>query len=730
MQCFQRKRGPQRFKSKKDYFLYSGLLGLEEISFEEMEKGNVENPFVAKFQAFFETQCMKHIEKLVSEYPQKKSLMVDFKELEHYDFQLADELLVNPDVLIEAAEMAVHNIEIPMLELEEFKPHVRFFNLPKDRTPLLRNIGSEHIGKFISVEGIVRMMTDVLPKLKLASWQCRRCGNVYKIEQEAFIMKQPVLCECKHKDFQLMEEQSTFVDYQKIEIQEPLEQIKGSEQATNLKIYVMDDLVNKVAPGDHTKFCGILRLIKPKEQGAVFERYLEGVHLEETAKDFEEVDISKEEEEEIKRMAKDPKIYDLLTASIAPNIYGHEIMKEAIVMQLFGGVKKALPNGTSIRGNIHVFLVGDPGTGKSQTLQAVNKIAPKAIYIAGKTSTGAGISATAVKDDFGEGGWTLKAGALVLASGGMCMIDEMDKMEAEDRSALHESMEQGMISVAKAGIVTRFKTDTTILAAANPKFSRFDPYSNFLEQIDLPSSLISRFDLFFMIRDVLDRKKDEETASHILRTHQSGEILMQAKHKGKTISKQMEEEIKELINPPISGEVLKKYISYARQNVFPTLTKEAIQTTSDYYVNLRDQGKRENTYSATPRQLEGLIRLSEASARVRLSDVVEVQDTERAIRLVRTSLQELVTDKETGKIDIDLITTGQSQSQSNKMKKIMHIISSKAKELDKVPVQEIIEEMAVENVNAEEVRDIISKLKKKGDIYEPGHGFVLPTQKG
>ncbi len=1070
---------------------------MEEMDFEEMEKASAESPFVAKFQSFLETQCIKQIEKLVAEYPQKKSLAIDFNDLEHYDYQLADELIENPDVLIEAAEMAVQNIDIPMLELEEFKPHIRFFNLPKDRMPLLRDIGSEHIGKFISVDGLIRQMSDVLPKLKIASWQCRRCGNVYKIEQEGHIIKQPTICECKHKDFLLMEEQSVFVDYQKIQIQEPLEQIKGSEQATNIDVYVTDDSVNKAMPGDLARICGILRLIKPKEQGSVFKRYIDSVHIEETAREFTEIEISKEEEEEIKKLANNPRIYEMLTKSIAPNIFGHETVKEAIVMQLFGGVKKILPNGTTIRGNSHILLVGDPGclvaderivlgngaikkignigqehlqkinlqvltgegmkkrdlatvfhyyknqqtmeiitesgksikgtpnhpllciskeagkvkrcwkrldefvigdkvavttsipctikslvptgfkpieynrgpkfsgkppekldanlaallgylvgdgwvrkyetgfvvaepekdilpkllkkckklfgiapsltrrklsgrtiwlnyatihsndiaqnllflrekripdivlrsgnriaaeflkwlyeadgcvfnkgrgrravsfkakniellrdmqmlllrfaihsriienalqirrgkdiikfakeigfvskkkktvlkklakeakrfarfnsqrsekivkiilhepqdvfdievpkghrfiangiishnTGKSQTLQAVHNIAPKSIYIAGKTSTSAGISATAVKDEFGEGGWTLKAGALVLASGGMCMVDELDKMDAEDRSAMHESMEQGMISVAKAGIVTRFKTDTSILAAANPKFSRFDPHENFLGQIDLPISLISRFDLFFMIHDILDRKRDEETTKHILNTHMAGEISLQEKQSGKSLQRTDVEELRKLVEPEINSEILKKYISYTRQNVFPVLSKEAIQSISDYYVNLREKGKTEGTYSATPRQLEGLVRLSEASARVRLNDVVELQDTDRAIRLMRISLQDLVTDKETGKIDIDLITTGQSQSQVSKMKKILHVISSKAKEEDRVPVDEVIQEMSAENISPEEVRDIISKLKKKGDIYEPGHGFVLPTQK-
>ncbi|MBU1930164.1 ATP-binding protein, partial [Candidatus Micrarchaeota archaeon] len=337
-------------------------------------------------------------------------------------------------------------------------------------------------------------------------------------------------------------------------------------------------------------------------------------------------------------------------------------------------------------------------------------------------------TASAVKDDFGEGGWTLKAGALVLANGGLAIIDEFDKMETEDRSAMHEAMEQGMISVAKAGIVTRFKTDTTILAAANPKFARFDQYKNFLEQIDLPPTLISRFDLFFMIFDVLDRKKDEEISGHILRTHQAGESMLQYRLKGGKKRKEIEE-LEKSLAPAIKAEVLKKYISYARQNIFPVLTKEAIQTISDYYVNLREQGKKQGTYSATHRQLEGLVRLSEASARIRLSDTIETEDTDRAIRLLRTSLQELVTDKETGHLDIDLLTTGQSTSQTNQIKTILGIVQSLSQEHDKVLIEMVFDETKKQGIEKDKTRELIAKLKRTGDLYEPAHGVIKPVHK-
>ncbi|MBU2101020.1 hypothetical protein KKB11_07360, partial [Candidatus Micrarchaeota archaeon] len=350
-----------------------------------------ENPFVSKFEQFFSQQYKKKIERLASQYPEKKSLEIDFKELEEFDFELADSLLENPDYVIEAAEIAAKSIDVPILESESFNPFIRIYNLPKESQPLLRDISSLHLGKLISVEGVIRQITDVLPRLKYAKWECKSCGNTYKLHQSGTLPTPPKICECKHRDFRLILNESEFIDSQKIEIQEPLERLRGSEQAVNLEINATNDLVNKVAAGDKTRITGILRLRPPKDKKLVFTRYLETIHLEETAREFEEVEISKEEEQQIKELAKNPKIYEMLTQSISPAIYGHENVKEAIVMQLFGGVKKLLPGKATVRGNVHVLLVGDPGVAKSQILMAVNRIAPKSIYVAGKTSSGVGL---------------------------------------------------------------------------------------------------------------------------------------------------------------------------------------------------------------------------------------------------------------------------------------------------------------------------------------------------
>ena len=325
-----------------------------------IERKGGDNPFVEKFSAFFAAQYKKEIERLVESYPEKRSLEVDFSLLQQFDYQLADELIESPDFLLEAAEQALERIDIPALEVKEFRPHVRFNNLPKDREKLIRDIGSADLGKIISVEGVVRQITDVLPRLLVAAWKCRRCGNVYRIEQQSQEIKMPAFCECRHRDFELVTEQSTFIDSQKIQIQEPLERLRGSEQAVYLDTHAIDDLVNKISVGDKTRFVGVLRLRPGKEGKVVYGRFLSVIHLEETEKEFEEVEVSPEEEKEIQKLARNPKIYEMLTASVAPAIYGHDVVKESIILQLFGGVKKYLPGEQTIRGNIHVLLVGDP----------------------------------------------------------------------------------------------------------------------------------------------------------------------------------------------------------------------------------------------------------------------------------------------------------------------------------------------------------------------------------
>lgn len=686
--------------------------------------------YIEKFEQFFATPLYKRqLERLVGEYPEKRSVFIEFDDLEKFDPELAHELLQQPDLVLNAANQCVKAIDFPVLDLQSFEPHVRVRSLPSDKQLLIRNIEAKHLNNLISVEGIIRQFNQVQPKLKIAAWVCKRCKNVYNIEQEGFNPKKPSICECKARDFELSETKSVFENHQKIGIQESLEFLKGGEQATTLDIHVTDDLVNQVTPGEKTLIVGVLRLYPPKDGKSVFGRYLEAVSLEEKQKEFLDVEITKEDEEEIRKLAKDPSVYVKLIQSVAPSIYGHESVKEAITLQLFSGVKKTLPGNITVRGNIHILLMGDPGVAKSQLLRQVDLIAPKSIYVAGKTTSGVGLTASAEKDEFGEGGWTLKAGALVLASGGMVMIDEFDKIDEEDRSAMHEAMEQGTISVAKAGIVTTFKTDTSLLAAANPKYSRFDVNEPFLAQIELPPTLISRFDLLFPIRDVLDRKKDETIAAFILQRHRQGERDVTNSHHPKTEAVKASEQV-EKAKIVIPHDLLRKYVSLARQRIFPVMTDEAMKAIQEFYLTLRDMGRKDNLFTVTARQLEALVRLSEASARIRLSDTVEEHDTERAIRIFRYSLQEMAMDKETGKIDIDIIATGQAHSKISHLKKILQIIRELSEEGKiNANLDDVLRECQNNSIPLEKAQEFISELKKKGEIYEPKYGNLKPADK-
>ncbi|MBN2517900.1 MAG: ATP-binding protein, partial [Candidatus Altiarchaeota archaeon] len=324
-------------------------------------------------------------------------------------------------------------------------------------------------------------------------------------------------------------------------------------------------------------------------------------------------------------------------------------------------------------------------------------------------------TAIAEKEEFGEGGWVLKAGALVLAAGGLAAIDEFDKMSEEDRSAIHEALEQQTVSVAKAGIIATFKANSAVLAAANPKYSRFDPYKPPAEQFNIPPTLISRFDLIFPIKDVLDEQKDRNLADHILSAHK----LSQAPdRKGPEF-----DAIRERLMAPIDETLLRKYIAYTKKNIRSVLTDEAMVRLREYYVNLRKRGSK-GSVPLTPRQLEGLVRLSEASAKLRLSKKVELQDAERAIRLVEFVLTE-VGMEEGGTFDIDRIMTDHPRSERDKIYTVTNIVKGLEEEFEMVPMQRVLDEAReYYNIDNRTAEKLIQELLTKGDLYEPRHGHL------
>jgi replicative DNA helicase Mcm len=382
-----------------------------------------------------------------------------------------------------------------------------------------------------------------------------------------------------------------------------------------------------------------------------------------------------------------------------------------------------------MRGDIHTLFVGDPGTAKSQLLVYMSKLAPRSVYASGKASTAAGLTAAAVRDEFGEGQWTLEAGALVLADMGVACIDEIDKMEETDRSSMHQAMEQQEISVAKAGINATLKSRCAILAAANPKLGRFDEFLPIHEQINMPPALLSRFDLIFSILDKPNRTTDTELATHILRTHKGGEVtesisrLKKSKH-----TKKEQEELMKIVMPTFDPEFLRKYIAYAKRNTYPVMTDEALEILKNYYVDFRSQSEESVTF--TPRQLEAFVRLAEASARIRLSQDVTADDAKRAIYIIDQYLRRVGMDRETGRFDIDIIATGISHSQHDRMRTIMDIIQrlcNEAKDGNALR-GDVIRESEIDGLEASKVEEALDRLKRNGQIYEPVHGKYKITE--
>ena len=1209
---------------------------------------------VDAFEEFFDTFCKEDVEKLLERYPERRSLEVSYIELSRYNSKLADNLINKPDLFLKAAAEALKGMAISSQYEVPFEPHVRFFDLPEQSRPMVQDIGADHVGKLICVDGLITKRTEIRPKVKMMVLRCPYCEHIEKVPVDRKTVIPETCSSCKRKGLQHDEEGSRFVNLQKAEAQEPLERIRGGAQASHIEVWMEDDLVNTITPGQRVEVTAVLRIrpfseSKGQSSRTVYSKYLDAVHLKRVEKEFEEVDITKEDAASITALSKDVNIYQKIVGSIAPSIYGHDEVKEALALQLFGGTpNKRLSDGGKIRSDIHVLLIGDPGISKcvsgdskivladgsireigkiveeqvqtgckkvedgfyavgnhdaislnsfgsmeeskathfwkleapehlykvktytgrevvttpehpffvcdggrinsvtaeklktghyiatptvipikgalqkfpvprvgktnashitvpkyvdervaevmgylvgdgyirkktsyeinftntdevllnrfakhigelfglevrmkidhpeiskevrtayalsielgeifekmglvkdsfnkivpteiqkspnlvikhflrayfdcegyvsepdyavhaisasrelleqiqilllrfgiitqlhetyaratnskkkkmtkyyrisitggnarafaqkirfgitekqsrlqkalrdkefntnlnivpglkdsikslrkallltqfecgierttfqhyergdrnpskrmltrvvgafrerlkslkslpnsnlplkemrsrmgvsqqelareagiSQTLvsmyelgklknpgkygqvekaiseicvekctleaeidklellaksdifwdkvierkrikpkekwvydftvdgyhnfiansvivhntrmlQYIANLAPKSIYVSGKAVTSAGLTATAEKDELGDGGWTLKAGALVLASGGLASIDEFDKIRPEELAAMHEVMESQSISVAKAGIVAKFNAKTSILAAANPKYGRFDPTRYPAEQFDLAPTILSRFDLIFPIKDILDEEKDRKLASFILDQH-----TVAGKRAEKTITEEEE------IRPPIESDTLRKYIAYARKKAIPVLTPEASDKIREYYVELRKIGAMQGAVPITPRYIEGMVRLAEASAKIRLSNRVELADADRAIRLMDFMLKSISMDKGLGRMDIDIITTGQPKSKSDRIRNVLDIIKELEKEYDLVEIERVVEEAKKYGLDEVEARRIIDEmLRKTGELYEPKHGHV------
>ena len=651
---------------------------------------------VTEFEEFFTEKYEQEV--LSAEKQGNDSVIVEFKDLDMFKPEITDYLKEEPEKALDAASEGVMAVDILKEEL-----NVRIRNMPEEDYVLLKNLRSEHIGKFVPVEGMIKRASQVKPEVVSAVFECTQCGDRYTKEQDSSQLKSPYKCECGSKRFDPVEKNMT--DTQIVTLEENPESREGSEQPSSLSVRLEGDLVDpefqrKVVPGNVVEVTGIVRERPIKKNSKKFDIYMEANNVEPRQQEFEQLELEEDEIEEIREMASDENIFGRITESIAPSIFGHDRIKEAIALQLFGGVRKTRDDGVKSRGDLHILLIGEPGTGKSQLLKFAGELAPKGRYVVGKSSTGAGLTASVVKEE-STGEFSLEAGAVVLAHKGMAAIDEIDKMSVEDRSSLHEAMEQQQISVSKANIQATLNAQTSILAAGNPKLGRFDPYEPIPEQINIGDTLLSRFDFIFPVKDEPDQDRDNKLANQILANHREPEDQ----------------------DAEISQEKLRKYVAYAKKNVRPDLTEEASDLIQDFYVSMRSSGD-EDSVPITARQLEAMVRIAEASARAQLKDQVEESDAQRAIDILKYTLEQVGMDPETGDFDIDRIESGVSSSQRNRIQTIKHLIDELAGDDGSAEIEAVIEAAESEDISSEKTEEVIEKLKREGELFEPKQGFV------
>ena len=1039
----------------------------------------VDISMVSRWEAFFQgTDYMQKIREVSDLYPELRSINVVYADLDRFDADMAVYLLEHPDLALLAGKQAIRNLM--HAEMRQADINLRIVTLPRDSKVEIRALRAKHVGKMVCVEGLARKATEVRPRITDALFQCLRCGHIIKEPQEGLFFKEPMECYKEQEGcgrsagatkFKLLTDESHFVDTQKLEIQESPEGLRGGAQPERLTGYLEDDIAGTVAPGDRVILNGILRSVQKGQpaKSTLFDLNLDVISAEFQQHEYEEINITEEDEEAIREIASSPDLFEKIVASISPTIYGYETEKEALALQLFSGVPKILDDGTRIRGDIHILLIGDPGVAKcvtsdtdvmmadgstrkikniveeglsagaveeiddgvtaevdipvvtfssrgrmeegrairvwkrtaprkmvslrtakgrtltmtpthplfvqsaqrimprevsklkegtyiavctglwkphnpenfgwdcgfdydmiesmeyvpseeewvydlevedshnyiangivshnSQMLRYMSRLAPRGIYASGKSSSAAGLcvapetriiadgkevaigdfvearisspqeimpgqwsqsvdehcsvatmsdmcqthrmvrsvwriktpsflveieessgkrltltpetkiwgkpdgvtegwvkasdvregqsilvqdpssgdfrwsevrakrnkgrdlppfvydltvdqshsflangfvvhnTAAAVKDDFGEGRWTLEAGALVLADKGHACIDEMDKMTDQDRSSMHEAMESQTISVAKAGITATLQCRCSLLGAANPKYGRFEQNQYIADQINMPPALLSRFDLIFALTDIPSADRDASITSHILTTHRRGQIQKYEDPsvlEGVDVEKIMEESKK--VEPVLDREFFRKYVAYSKR-FNPVLSDEAMKIISDFYLKIRKQGEGEGaSVPITARQLEAFVRLSEASARARLSPIATATDAERAVRIVEYYLRKIA--GEGDRLDFDIIATGTSHSQREQITILKGLISSLLRSGDGVDPRrgvgaDMLYKAAADRGIAEDrTKTLLKRLSQSGEIYSPSRGYYKLASEG
>lgn len=684
----------------------------------------------SRWNTFFTETQENEISSLLHYWPDERSLVVPYSALYNHDPSFANEVIEHPHIIKEGTEMLQTLCEGRGKDVE---PILRVSELPLERRMQIRELRSEHVHELVAIEAVISKISAVRPRMYRAIYLCNRCGhNTEMRAEDEQVLESPQICDetdggCgrnKNSTSWKLEPDSSLIDSQFLELQEPPEQVRGGAQPERVRVLGEHDLAGIIYPGDRVIANGIPFIRPQRKQGQktpIFDIFIKLVSIERQNVALEEIQITEEDTKRIMRLKEEDNLYELFRNSIAPTVYGELPIKESLLLQVFGGVSRQNADGTRSRGDIHILLMGDPGVAKSQLIHHLADRAPRSQISSGQSATAAGLTATAVRDDMADGRWTLEAGALVLADQGLAAIDELDKMSAGDRAAMHEALEQQTIHVSKAGINATLKTRCALLAAANPRHGKFDRSEFYTKQINLPASLITRFDVIWLMVDNPEKDHDERIARHIIDTRQQGspELLIE---EGRTAHVSEEEEkdglVESLGTRIISEDLFRKYVAYAKRHVFPSLNLEAKEIISEFYISTRLQPTEdEDAIPISARALEGLVRLAEASARIRLSSEATGEDAQRAVLTMKRWRDTLMV----GGFDETTLHSGTPAKRRNLQRSIRQALNQLGAEREDVNLIDLLNELEPE-FSRTEIQGELDKMRNSGAIYEPRDG--------
>ncbi len=703
----------------------------------------------ARWRTFLEEAKEAEVMTLLSRQSNFPYLSIPFHELQTFDPDFAEDVLQYPKQVLSAGSKTL--MEICRERGEEIDALLRVGELPGDTRIPLREIGSSDIDKLRSVDVIVTKISEIKPRIHRAVFRCESCGVEIEVDQEnERELKEPLKCPdgdgCglpkAQTRFDLILISSRMVNNQWIEIQEQPEYVPSGAQPRRGMVLIEGDQVNKHLPGERitANVIPVVRSeVRNRKKTPMFDVIFHLISSEHESTPFTEISIDEEDSERILEVSKRDDLMSLIQHSIAPSIFATGILghvKRSLALQLFGGVSRRLNDKTRSRGDIHILLMGDPGVAKSQLLSFISELSPRGRFATGGGVSGAGLTAAAVRDAFGDGRFALEAGVLPLSDRGLAAIDEFDKISTDDRRMMHPAMEQQQVHVAKGGITATLHSRCAILAAANPedgRFSKRGPNQSVMRSFNetgLPAPLASRFDIIWMIRDEVRIHDDERIARHILdnRTTGKSEALME---NSIDLGPAETEEEAFLVTPEegeehLTQNFLRKYIAYAKRTIHPQLDQEAKNAILKYYTEERqsfgreDQGasqyesekEKDTVIPITARALEALIRLTEAHARMHLQEVATVENAKVALAVFRHWREE------SGIEDESELHSGVSVRARSNNSVIMNMVRDICSEKGEAELTEIYNLALPRKISETEVDRVVSKMLQTGELYE------------